>query len=109
MFCHCEWNPLLLASIFPGCLASFQEPRLCLVFDLLHGRLMIVILILRLGGQVIISTTALLVERSECALLVGAQEILTPSVSQQRRILDSRANDVVVHQRILKFGATMAC
>ena len=84
MFCHCEWNPLLLASILPGCLTSFQEPRLSFVFDLLKGRLMIIILILRLGSKIVISSTTLLIEWGECALLVGAQEILTAAVSQQR-------------------------
>ena len=61
---------------------------------------MSIVLILRLSRQVVFSSAALLVEWGKSALLVRAQEILTPTVAKQRRVLYSRTltQDVVLHK-----------
>ena len=61
---------------------------------------MSIVLILGLSRQVVFSSAALLVEWGKSALLVRAQEILTPTVAKQRRVLYSRTltQDVVLHK-----------
>jgi hypothetical protein len=80
MLGHYIWNLLLLTTVLASTLLEHGLVGAQVLHHVLHRADMGVVLLHRLGVQVIVTPGALVVERNVVALLLGCQEFLTPMV-----------------------------